>query len=252
MDITDDTDAFDVFDLDIEFTDDRGKVNVTTFKSHWCKEKRLLCSSYLNNTRCKFGNKCTYAHSYSEQNIDGDRIEQYRLIFDDDYIFEYIASNDDIEPMYNMLLHFTNVCNNCNKGSCSGGYNCKYGATKSCLKLCKQDFLSGECVNNEIEIEMDRDVIVKMATYGIRVPVKMTGCQNGIHLSMKDVVPYYVYLHNKDTVGETYNSTRSINLDHIYRYFIPTACHSTLANSLGDESDSSYDDLYDILDDLDI
>lgn len=240
-------------DYNVEIIDSSGNIHVTKYRPFYNNIKRLLCASYMSDYNCKYGSACTYAHDYIDQSIDDDKIELYRILFDKQYLLDSLnSSGDSLDLLYKSILYLTNECNNCRDGNCSGGYNCKYGVTKKCMKLCKHDFLSGECENETREILIDKDIKLKMNEYGIKCDNIFIGCDNGIHITVNGLLPYYVYIHRSDNVEiVSYNSSRKIDLDYLYKYFMPdNMVDNVIVNIFDNDSDSSYDEICDIIDSL--
>jgi hypothetical protein len=86
---------------------------------------------------------------------------------------------------------FTNVCKKCEDMQCQGGYNCKYGTMKY-LKVCKDDFVSGECKNNRISIDVPKFLLKKLSL----PDENKHGCINGHHITDHNILPYYEHLKN--------------------------------------------------------
>lgn len=104
--------------------------------------KKILCNNILEFGECHYGDKCMYAHSLLEQNIDPMRKKAYDIIFDN----ENISYKPDKE-LGRTLLQLTKVCEDCNKKKCSGGYNCKYGVFDKKYQVCADDLRYGICYN---------------------------------------------------------------------------------------------------------
>jgi hypothetical protein len=146
--------------------------------------KKLLCYNIVNNLKCLYKTKCMFAHTLDEQNKDS-----YRG-FINDMIYEYndlsnININDNKE-LYEELLIYTKECKNCINKKCPGGYNCKFGVCMKELKVCYNDLLYGKCTNQLTKeiINNEKQVIIHR-------------CINGIHLSEKNLIPYYQRLSNE-------------------------------------------------------
>lgn len=105
-------------------------------------KKKLLCNNVLKHDFCRYGDKCMYAHSLDEQNIEPIRVP----------IFNYIKGITNVldinnQLIYQELLQLTKVCDNCSAQSCSGGLNCKYGAVSNEYCICYNDLVHKVCTN---------------------------------------------------------------------------------------------------------
>jgi hypothetical protein len=144
------------------------------------KDKMLLCYSYSyqNKSECTYGNKCSYAHSLSDQTISDNRVLLYKIILDRS-ICDYNLNNvQDI----NLLCE---LCNGCRNGICFGGFNCKHGVCDRTFKICRND-LNGECLNPVHDIEINHGLISKMKM-NLSLCQKYIGCINGHHLSYRNI-----------------------------------------------------------------
>ena len=129
---------YDIFNLDSNFNCKKATED---------NNKKILCYNILNKGLCSYGKKCVYAHSLKEQNINENILNAYTII----------KSNDDLshinlfknKKLYNSLLHLTRVCSLCLKGTCPGGYNCKYGTFSKKHQICKNNLIYGCCSESE-------------------------------------------------------------------------------------------------------
>jgi len=102
-------------------------------------KKKMLCSNILEFGKCQYGDKCLYAHSIDEQNLDKNRKKAYDILMD------YIECTiEDIE-LYGTFLQLTKVCHDCVNGDCPGGYNCKNGVVDKKYQVCSNDLRYGSC-----------------------------------------------------------------------------------------------------------
>lgn len=188
--------------------------NNNTLRQHSIK-KRLLCFSVINDEQCGYNSLCKFAHTLSEQNIDGEIVYIYQIILDKELMNYFSLLNPKTDELYKRLLFFTHVCPKCEIGKCMGGYNCKYGTHDKCLKICKNDLLTGQCINKIIEIHVDPNIIDK-----INPTTKMDcymGCINGHHLSERNLIPYYTYINKKNISKKTTcQSVRYIDTDPVF------------------------------------
>ena len=186
-------------------------------KSVYSNRKKLLCFSVINDEYCKYGNKCTYAHDLDEQLIELDNLYVYQIILDMNLMNFFSLLNPKTEQIYKKLLFYTNVCAKCVAGVCMGGYNCKYGTHDKCLKICKNDLLTGQCINNVFDMHVPPSIINKINQIEPIKPLECyVGCINGHHLSERNFIPYYKYIEEKEySKKTTYQSVRYISSNSI-------------------------------------
>lgn len=123
--------------------------------------KKMLCFNMLNKKDCNYGNKCMYAHNLEEQKKEPMRKEAYDIILDKKDLSDIdLVINRDL---YHVLVQLSRTCSYCNKGVCTGGYNCKYGAIRTSYQICYDDLTDGRC--------------------------QKVNCPN-VHLTKKGLVPY--------------------------------------------------------------
>lgn len=177
--------------------------------------KRLLCNTVLLHTKCKYNATCKYAHSLSEQVIDYERELLCKIILDKN-LFDYNKSTTSkTNEIYTNLKHFTTMCEYCQLGKCTGGFNCKYGANDSSLKLCKNDLYTGECLNKIILLNIPNFILNKIKD--IEPSDVYKGCINGHHLSDRGMIPYCKHeLIYESSKKNHYSSIRYIDLNIAY------------------------------------
>jgi hypothetical protein len=163
------------------------------------KNKRLICFSTINREPCKYSSNCTYAHSLNEQVIDDGKLHIYNIIADKNLGGFISMSMSKREQIYELLSFFTHYCDKCNNNQCTGGYNCRNGACVAFLKICKNDLMSGECINPIINIQPDTNVIDKLKSDNFEPCHEYKGCINGHHLTSRGLMPYCKYLHQKES-----------------------------------------------------
>ncbi len=239
-------------EIKIEITDSKNGSQYTQiysipFRPTHCNEKRLICYSKINGEQCNYGNNCTYAHSLDEQVIDSDKKYIYQIILDVDLMNFYSLTNPKTEHIYKQLLLMTYVCENCLHKKCTGGYNCRNGVNSSSLKLCKNDLLTGECLNKIIEINVDNQIISKIKSDNFNCAEKYLGCINGHHLTNRNLVPYYKYVHFKENSKKNkYHSVRYIDINPLNKLFKDNYNKDDTPSSFNEfdkqESDSSTDE----------
>jgi hypothetical protein len=145
-------------------------------------KKKILCYNILNKGSCSYGNKCVYAHSIEEQNINNNLLDAYNIIKNN-----FSLENIDIinnKKLFNALLHITKLCNLCIKGICPGGLNCKFGTCSKKYQVCKCDLLNGNCPNKKSYCKL-------------------------IHLTDRGLIPYNIqknryYKNNNDSINNNY------------------------------------------------
>lgn len=137
--------------------------------------KKLLCYNIVNNIKCVYKNKCMFAHHINEQLKEPIREFIYDMIYT-----MCDLSNINIKEnkeLFEELMIFTKECKNCINKKCPGGYNCKFGVCIKELKICYNDLLNGKC-SCELTEENINNKIIKRCIYGI-------------HLTEKNLIPYY-------------------------------------------------------------
>ncbi len=105
--------------------------------------KKIMCNNIITYGRCTYDTKCTYAHSFDEQNVDSMRRTAYDIVM-------HKVNSSDVKitnGIYNVLLQFTKVCEMCAKNKCAGGLNCKFGVFDKRYQVCIDDLRDGLCVN---------------------------------------------------------------------------------------------------------
>lgn len=147
--------------------------------------KRLICFSTMTGINCRYGSECTYAHSLSDQVIDVDKLDVYRMML----------GLDPVADAHSKLLFLTFMCQDCLKGKCTGGYNCRNGAFHANFKICRNDFLTGNCLNKVEPVEFDPQIVEKITSQPISADI--LGCLNGHHLSLRGLKPYCLMMLQK-------------------------------------------------------
>jgi len=107
--------------------------------------KRILCHSLIFGKKCNYGDKCLYAHTLDEQNVDKYRKMAYQIILDITSSYNQINLVEN-QNLYKTLLSLGKVCDACNQNLCHGGYNCRFGACNKQLQLCITDLNTGKCI----------------------------------------------------------------------------------------------------------
>lgn len=105
--------------------------------------KKVLCQNMIKTGVCDYGDKCLYAHTLEEQNMDDHRKEIYNILISNDDISDINLRND--QYLYKSLLEMTRICEKCIKNECKGGYNCKFGACREKYQICFKDLNYGSC-----------------------------------------------------------------------------------------------------------
>lgn len=194
------------------------QIYTVPYRPTHCNEKRLICFSKINNQKCIYGSNCTYAHNLEEQVIDDEKKFIYQIVLDRNLMNFFSITNPKTSDIYKYLLFLTNICNNCINKKCTGGYNCRNGVCDTTLKLCKNDLLTGECLNKLIDIPINELIINKLKTNDFEGCDTYKGCINGHHLTTRNLMPYYKYVHQKENSKKNkYQSIRYIDIDPISR-----------------------------------
>jgi hypothetical protein len=107
--------------------------------------KKILCHNMIYNGLCKYGDKCLYAHSLDDQNVNKRRKDVYDILKSNDDL-SYINLRENYE-LYRTMLEMTKYCKNCNNNLCKGGYNCKSGVYDKKYCICINDLQYGICHN---------------------------------------------------------------------------------------------------------
>jgi len=225
---------FEIIDYDNgqEYT----QIYEVPYKPPHSNEKRLICFSIINDEKCDYDKCCTYAHSLEEQMIDSDKKFIYQILLDKNLMNFYSLSNPKTDDLYQQLLFMTHLCKNCNNSKCTGGYNCRHGVNTASLKICRNDLLTGQCSNNIINISVPKGIIEKIKTSENSSPDDLfssmeqyKGCINGHHLSERQLLPYYKYVHKKEnSTKNQYQSVRYIDFNPLPGSFTSdnTYCNS--------------------------
>lgn len=218
------SDGYDSNDeIKIEVTDTKNgnlytHIYSVPFRPTHSNEKRLICFSIINDEPCAYGGNCTYAHSLREQRVDPDKNFIYQIILDKDLMNFFSMTNPKTDEIYKQLLFMTHVCESCTANKCTGGYNCRHGVNDPCLKICKNDLLTGQCLNKIIDVHVDNNIFHKIHRDGN--PVVYKGCINGHHLTERKLLPYYKYVHQKENSKKNkYQSVRYIDINPLNRIF---------------------------------
>jgi hypothetical protein len=112
-------------------------------------KKKILCNNVLNFGKCNYNDKCLYAHSYEEQNIEPLRKQLYDKVKSYD---QWPVDLSKDEKLGRNLLLFTKICHDCEKKKCPGGYNCKYGVMDKKYQICYKDLVYGSCDNAHCDL----------------------------------------------------------------------------------------------------
>ena len=153
--------------------------------------KKLLCFNIVNNLKCVYKNKCLFAHSIDEQVKDSYREFIYKMIYYWNNLSNININYD--KELFNELLIFTKECKNCINKKCPGGYNCKFGVCLKELKICYNDLLYGKCKNTLVD-EKITDKTYKILNDNTDIIDDcriIRRCYCGIHMSEKNLIPYY-------------------------------------------------------------
>jgi len=234
-------------EINIEITDcDNDNLQIYTVPYHptHSNEKRLICFSTINNEKCNYGSNCTYAHSLDEQIIDEEKKFIYQIVLDQNLMNFFSIINPKTDDIYKHLLFLTHICDNCNNKTCTGGYNCRNGVCNINLKICKNDLLTGECLNKLVDIFVDESIIKKFQTNGFIRCNTYEGCINGHHLTTRNLVPYYKFVHQKENSKKNkYQSVRYIDIDPLSRIFKNfDSCNQPSLKNSSNDSDSTTDE----------
>ena len=126
--------------------------------------KKILCKNIHSIGRCVYTNKCLYAHSLDEQNVESIRSIAYDMIKKD-----IDLSNIDLSKnknLYTNLLILSKLCQQCEDGTCTGGYNCKHGACDKIYVICQIDLNKGTCEGGCGKLHLTKKGLVP---YGVNI-----------------------------------------------------------------------------------
>lgn len=188
------------------------------------QERKLICFSMIYKTPCMFGQECTYAHSLQEQIVDDFKRMVYQIILDRNLKFLPHMPYHIGQRYYENLMIMTRICHACTNHECTGGYNCYNGVFDSSIKLCRNDFLTGDCKNTLCHIDIHESILYKFAHDAIEWCDVYVGCEYGHHLTQRQLIPFYTYhiLHTSheiesDTMLHTHTDhSHCLNIDRKY------------------------------------
>lgn len=208
-----------------------------------CNEKRLICYSTINEEACNYGNNCTYAHNLSEQVIDDDKLYMYQVVLDKKMMDFYSLTNPKTEEIYANLKFLSDICTKCTNKKCTGGYNCRNGACSLSVKMCRNDLLTGGCLNKIIDIDVDKSLCDKLSSNDFEPMQTYKGCINGHHLTLRGLLPYYKYVHQKENYRKNrYRSVRYVDVSQLNKVFNKKDCNiHNIKNNVSD-SESTTDE----------
>lgn len=147
--------------------------------------KKILCKNIIINKFCKYDNKCLYAHSLEEQNINCSRKYAYDIIKSTNDLSD-IDLNEDIN-LYTSLVQLSVYCHNCVNNTCTGGYNCKYGACKYEYIVCLTDLNFNNCTDTTCKK-------IHLSKRNLR-PIKLINCDNELNINIRK----FIYNYDSDT-----------------------------------------------------
>lgn len=107
--------------------------------------KTILCKNITSYGKCAYCDKCLYAHTLEEQNVEPIRKQAYKLIKNTENLSNIDLTKD--QQLYENLLTLTKLCQYCEEKTCTGGYNCKHGACDKMYVICHMDLTKGTCDN---------------------------------------------------------------------------------------------------------
>lgn len=105
--------------------------------------KKILCNNIISGKKCNYGNKCLYAHSLDEQNVNPIRAKVYDILSKNNDLSDINLIEDN--KLYEALCQLTKVCSSCERQICNGGKNCRNGAISKTFKICYDDLVYGNC-----------------------------------------------------------------------------------------------------------
>jgi len=129
--------------------------------------KKILCKNINNVGKCIYNNKCLYAHSLEEQNVEPIRILAYDMIKKDENLSHIDLSRN--KYLYNNLLSLAKECEICLDKKCTGGYNCKHGTCDKKYTICQIDLNKGTCDEKCGKIHLTKKGLIP---YGVNMMKK--------------------------------------------------------------------------------
>ncbi|AYV84751.1 MAG: hypothetical protein Hyperionvirus37_4 [Hyperionvirus sp.] len=144
--------------------------------------KKVLCNNVLIAQTCHYGDKCMYAHSLEDQNVEGVRRKAYDILEG----VEKINYKPDRE-LSKTLLQLTKICEACCKNKCPGGYNCKYGVFDKKYQVCEDDLRYGICYNTMCNnIHLTNRGLIPLNSIGKHEPIKIIKVDRSKNVSVPD------------------------------------------------------------------
>lgn len=181
-------------------------------------KKKLLCTNIIHSGSCCYGQKCMYAHSLSDQQIDPIRKKAYDLLFSSNNL-SHINFQNDVQ-LYRSLRDLTNYCN---KEYCTGGYNCKHGVCGIENKkyiVCIKDLDYGDCSDKHCKF---------------------------VHLTLRGLKPFY---HGySSTICSTIETNNYANIKNI-KNNLNNQSNNIILNINDNSNDNSNDYISDMLSDV--
>jgi hypothetical protein len=107
--------------------------------------KKILCINFILNNKCIHSNKCSYAHSIQEQNIEAYRKKTIDILNSTNDLSYINFSNYEYKLLMKDLLTYTKLCHKCVNNKCTGGFNCKFGSCLEKYVICYDDLNYGYC-----------------------------------------------------------------------------------------------------------
>jgi hypothetical protein len=182
--------------------------------------KKILCINYIYDNKCVHQNRCSYAHSLEEQNVDAYRQKTIDLLNSSNDLSYIDFSSYQNKYLMKDLLTYTKLCKNCIGKKCTGGYNCKFGSCLEKYLICYDDLNYGVC--------------------------KDENCKR-IHLSKRGLKPImnkiYYTLDNKikidtnNNINSNKNDNNNIDIDN--NYILDCINNINNINKLNDSNDYS-------------
>jgi hypothetical protein len=186
--------------------------------------KKILCKNIVGNNKCVYDAKCLYAHSVDEQKIDDNRKQAYDIIKSQTELSSIDLYKN--KTLYTNLQTLTKLCLDCERGICTGGYNCKHGAFTMSYVVCNDDLNKGKC----------EDVNCKK-----------------VHLTSRGLIPYMIsMLNNTQKAKNTKNVVEKIDMLETFMSLndTPKMNNAYLLQKNDKYDDNEYDDeLYESSDD---
>lgn len=219
--------------------------------------KKILCQNMIKKKKCIYTDKCLYAHSLEDQSVDKIRVTAYDMIKND----MDLSDVDLVKQryLYSNLVVLTKLCEMCENGDCTGGYNCKHGACDKIYVICQTDLNKGLCKGNCGKVHLTEKGLVP---YWVNI-VKNTKAQTTIpkgtlinddfFKKLKNMIkPNNFYTHensNKNEIDDTEEDDDYDSMNDDMNDDINNDMNNDMDNDMNDNITDNINEYWDIGDD---